>query len=72
MFNDSDNAEVASKIMQNVVAENTSNTYSITNEVKYDADDAMEQHMFYKQFVVWCCNGCSIASLTADANNPIF
>lgn len=28
--------------------------------------------MLYKQFVVWCCNGCSITPLKDYANNRIY
>ena len=49
-----------------------SKTYSIANEMKCDVDDVHEKHQLNKQFVAWCCNGCSLAPLTDYANNPIF
>ena len=51
---------------------NTSHIYSIANEMKCDVDDADEKHQLYKQFVAWCCNGCSISSINRLSNNPIF
>ena len=50
---------------------NTSNIYGIAIEIKCDVDDADEKHQQYKQFVAWCCNGCSIAPL-ADYQITLF
>ena len=58
------NVEVASKNIQKVTIENTSNTYSIANKLKYDVDDAARKHMLNKQFFTWCFNVCSKAPLT--------
>ena len=68
---DSNNAEAASTTIQNVIIENTSNTYSTGNELKYDVDDVDEKHQLYKIFLASCCNGCIIALLTDYANNPL-
>ena len=38
---------------------------------KYDIDNLTQQHLLYKQFVDWNCNGSSIAPLTDYMNNPI-
>lgn len=41
------------------------------NKMKYEIEDAMK-NMFYKQFVAWCCKGCSRTLLINQANNLIF
>ena len=35
-------------------------------------DNLTQKYLFYKQFVVWCCNGCSTAPLTDYINNHIY
>ena len=52
--------------------ENVANTYSNSNESKYDIGNPTEKHMLCKQFVAWNCNGCSIAPLTDYANSLIY
>lgn len=61
---DSYNLERASNFIKKVSTENASNTYNAAKKLKYDISDTTEKHMFYKQFVVWNCNGCSITPLT--------
>ena len=68
---DSYNAEAASTTIRNVIIENTSNTYSTANELKYDVDDVDEKHQLYKRFIASCSNGCIIALLTDYANNSL-
>lgn len=41
----SNNARVASTLMQNVSIENIVNTYSLTNGLKFDIDDVTEKHI---------------------------
>ena len=41
---DSYNAKVTATTIQNIIIENTSNTYSIANELKFDVDNADEKH----------------------------
>ena len=35
-------------------------------------DNLTRKHLFYKQFVVWACNGYSTAPLTDYINNPVY
>ena len=39
---------------------------------KYDIDNLIQRHLLFKQFVVWRCNGRSVAPLTDCVNNPIY
>ena len=39
---------------------------------KYDIDNLTQRHLLFKQFVVWRCNGRSVAPLTDCVNNPIY
>ena len=55
-----------------MLIDNASNTYSVSNELKYYIEVATQKHMLYKQFVAYNCNGCSIAPLTDYANNLIY
>ena len=44
----------------------------MTNEKKYDTDNLTQQHLFYKQFLAWCCNRSSVAPVSNYVDNPIF
>ena len=57
------------QLYKKAMIENTSNIYSIVNELKYDLYDA-DGKQLYKQFVSWCCNGSSITPLK-HTNDPI-
>ena len=35
-------------------------------------DNLTQKYLLYKQFVAWCCNGCSVVPLTDYINNPIY
>ena len=69
---DSYNLEVATQKIQSLKIENASSTYALTNEIKYDADDAKDAYWLYTQFFAFVCNGCTIAPLTDYANNPTY
>ena len=45
---------------------------STANKLKYGTAVADEKYKLCKQFVAWCCNGCSVAPLTDYANNSIY
>ena len=49
-----------------------SESYSLTNQKKYDISYKTQKHILYQQFVAWNCNGYSITHLTDYINNPIY
>ena len=49
---DSYNAELASTKIKPITPENTSNTYSTFNSVKFDTSDPHNRFLLYNQFVV--------------------
>ena len=69
---DSYNLELAAKYIKPVNMSNFTKIYSLTNEKKYHMDNLTQKYMLYKQFVAWCCNGCSTAPMTDYINNPIY
>ena len=69
---DSYNGKVANTMIKSIQLENTSNTYSSFNSVKFDTSDAHNKFLIYSQFVVWYCKGLSIAPLPNYAKNPTF
>ena len=64
--------ELTRTTIQSLEIENMTNTYSITNYLKFDVRNNSEKYMVYMRYVAWTCNGCSITSLTDYANNQIF
>ena len=66
------NIELASTKTKLIKLENASNTYSSFNEIKFDSEDEHNKFLLYNQFVVWNCNGCSIAPLSDYANNKVY
>ena len=44
----------------------------MTNELKYNIDNLTQQHLVFKQFVAWSCNGSSAAPLIDYINNPVY
>lgn len=52
--------------------ENTSESYSLTNQRKYGISCKTQEHILYQQFVAWNCNGYSITYLTDYINNQIY
>ena len=66
---DSYNVELASKYVKLVKLSNFTEIFSLTNEKKYSMDSLTQKYLLYKQFVAWCCNGCSTAPLTDYIKN---
>ena len=66
------NAEVAIQKIKLLKVGIASSTYALTNEIKYDVDDAEDAYWLYAQLVAFVCNGCTIAPLTDYANNPTY
>ena len=66
------NVEVATQKVKSLKIGNASSAYALTNEIKYDVDDAEDAYWLYAQFVVFVCNGCTIAPLTDYVNNPTY
>ena len=60
------------KAIKSLELENISEAYSLTNQMKYDVTNKTQEHLLYKQFVTWNCNGCSIAPLADYIINPIY
>ena len=58
-----DNVELTAKYIKSVKLSNFTKIYSLTNEKNYDMDNLTQKYLLYKQFVFWCCNGCSTAHL---------
>ena len=66
------NIELPSTKTKLIKLENASNTYSSFNEIKFDTEDEYNKFLLYNQFVVWNCDGCSIAPLSDYANNKVY
>ena len=66
------NVELAAKYIQSIKLSNFTEMYSLTNEKKYERSNSIQEHLLYKQFVAWTCNGCSSAPLTDYTNNPVY
>ena len=66
------NVEVATQKIKSLKNGNASSTYALTNEIKYDVDDADDADWLYAHFVAFVCNGCTIAPLTDYANNSTY
>ena len=69
---DSYNREMAAQLIKTLKLSNFTELYSLTNEKKYDTDNLTQQHLLYKQFIAWSCNGLSVALVSDYANNSIF
>ena len=68
---DSYNLETAAKLIKTIDFANISNENSATNSLRYDLDNDLHKHLFYKQFLAWNTNGCSAAPLADFMNNPV-
>ena len=66
------NVEVVANTIKSVTLENISQSYSVTNELKFDVSNQTQKYLLYMQFVAWNCISCPIASLTDYTNDPIF
>ena len=69
---DSYNREMAAQLIKTLKLTNFTELYSLTNEKRYDTDNLTQQHLLYKQFLPWSCNGSSIAPVSDYVDNPIF
>ena len=69
---DSYNREMATQLIKSLKLTNFTELYSLTNESKYDTDNLTQQHLLYKQFLAWSCNGSSVAPVSDYVDNPIF
>ena len=64
--------EKASTLIKSISLKNTSQSYSIMNQLKYNVSNEMHKYLMYMQFVAWDFKGCSVAPITDYANNSIF
>ena len=69
---DSYNREMAAQLIKSLKLTNFTELYSLTNEKKYDKDNLTQQHLLYKQFLAWSCNGSSVAPVSDYVDNPKF
>ena len=69
---DSYNREMAEQLIKSLKLTNFTELYSLANEKNYDTDNLTQQHLLYKQFLAWSCNGSSVAPVSDYINNPIF
>ena len=69
---DSYNSEIAAKTIKSIKLSNFTEIYNLTNEKKYIINNLTQKTLLHKQFVVWSCNGSSVAPLLDYINNPIY
>ena len=69
---DSYNTEMAAQLIKSLKLTNFKELYSLTNEKKYDTDNLTRQHLLYKHFLAWSCNGSGVAPVSDYVDNPIF
>ena len=70
---DSYNKEMAAQLIKTLKLSNFTELYSLTNEKKkYNTDNLTQQHLLYKQFLAWSCNGSSVAPVSNYVDNLIF
>ena len=69
---DSYNREMAAQLIKTLRLSNFTELYSLTTEKKYSTDNLTENHLLYKQFLAWNCNGSSVAPISDYMDNPIF
>ena len=67
---DSYNREMAAQLIKSLKLTNFKELYSLTNEKKYDTDNLTPQHLLYKQFLAWSCNGSGVAPVSDYVDNP--
>ena len=63
---------MAAQEIKSLKLSNFTEVYSLTNKKKIDVNNLMQRHLLWKQFVVWNCNGSSVALFIDYINNPIF
>ena len=64
--------EMVAQLIKSLKLTNFTELYSLTNDKKYDTDNLTHQHLLYKQFLAWSCNGSSVAPVSDYVDNPIF
>ena len=69
---DSYNAKVAAVQISLIKLENTSDTYSEFNTIKFDLTDEHDNYILYSAFTGWIYKGSSIAPLTDYAHNKTY
>ena len=69
---DSYNREMVAQLIKSLKLTNFTELYSLTNDKKCDTDNLTQQHLLYKQFLAWSCNGPSVAPVSDYVDNPIF
>ena len=69
---DSYNPEVAATTFSSVRLENASDKYSEFNCIKFNLTDEHDKHIMYSAFIMWICNGSSIAPVSDYVHNPIY
>ena len=62
---------MAAQLIKTLKLTNFTELYSLTNKKKYDTDNLTQQHLLYKQFLAWSCNGSSVAPVSDYVDNPI-
>ena len=65
------NAEVAATQIKSIKLQNTSNTYSEFNTVKFDLEEEEDRYTLYNAFVAWVTRGSSIVPESDYINNKI-
>ena len=63
---------MASKSIKIILLENTNNSYSSFNKVKFDLDKDDDQYQSYVQFAAWHCNGSGMVPLIDYAKNETY
>ena len=63
---------MAAQLIKSLKLSNFSELYSLTNEKKYNTDNITQEHLLYKQFLAWSCNGSSVAPINDYVDNPVF
>ena len=67
---DSYNTECASKFIKSLEFANISDQHSSTNTLKFDIGNDLQKHLLWKQYLVWCTNGCLTAPVIDFMSNP--
>ena len=67
-----DSYNMAAQLIKTLTLTNFTELHSFTNEKKDDTGNLTQQHLLYKQFLVWSCNGSSVEPVSDYVDNPIF
>ena len=63
---------MTAQLIKTLKLSNATEIYSLTNEKKYSIDNLTQEHLLYKQFLAWNCNGSSVVPLSEYMDNAIF